>query len=124
MPDRYAPGSAEGEAPGIAGADRVLNERLAREGQAAGYAPFLVDGTRFHRARVMPLVGRRAILDSLGSAPTYSGTSLSSETARSQDLGFSYGTYGGGESGAYLRIWQRRADGAWVLAVDLRRPER
>jgi ketosteroid isomerase-like protein len=77
----------------------------------------------------MPAVGREAILEQVASKQgRYSGSVTRVESAASGDLGFSYGSYAldgpASESGTYLRIWHRGADGLWRLAVDLaqRRP--
>lgn len=50
------------------------------------------------------------------------GTGLSLST----DLGYVYGTYvtdriAGREEGSYVRVWRHNPDGAWRLAVDVRR---
>jgi ketosteroid isomerase-like protein len=124
MPDRSS-GRTAG-ARDLASADRDLNERLARAGVPAGYDPVLTGATRFHRPRAMPLVGRSAILAGATRPGTFSGTTLFSRSAQSDDLGYAYGAYTVSGTtdgpGTYLRIWQRRADGTWVLAVDLMRP--
>lgn len=126
MPDRYTGKPSGTGDQDVAAADRALNERLARAGLADGYDPFLTDATRFHRARVMPLTGRAAILAAVKASPaTFNGTTTVARTAASRDLGYAYGSYTLSDAdegpGTYLRIWQRRADGSWVLAVDLMR---
>jgi ketosteroid isomerase-like protein len=128
MPGRWEPGAGPvASAPSLADADRALNAALAEHGLRAGYAPVLLDATRFHRAGRMPLVGRAAILESVAKTPgPFTGRSSRAEAAESEDLGFSYGSYSldgtPPESGMYLRIWQRSDDGVWRLAVDLARP--
>jgi ketosteroid isomerase-like protein len=121
-------GSAASAVP-LADADRALNDALAQRGLRDGYAPLLIDATRFHRGGTMPVVGREAILERLASKQgRYTGSATRVASAASGDLGFSYGSYAldgpAPESGTYLRIWHRGADGVWRLAVDLaqRRP--
>jgi ketosteroid isomerase-like protein len=129
MPERWVPGAAGSRASAapLAAADRALNVALAERGLRAGYAPVLLDATRFHREGTIPVVGRAAILESVAATPgPFTGGLSRAEAAKSADLGFSYGSYSLGgaapESGTYLRIWQRSADGVWRLAVDLARP--
>jgi ketosteroid isomerase-like protein len=127
MQGRWEPGagSALPAAP-LADADQALNAALAQRGLRAGYAPVLLDATRFHRGGTIPVVGRAAILESVAATPgPFTGSLSRAEAAASGDLGFSYGSYAmagsAPESGTYLRIWQRGADEAWRLAVDLAR---
>lgn len=113
----------------LADADRALNEALAQRGLRDGYAAVLMDATRFHRRGTIPLVGRQAILEHVESKQErYTGSLTRVEAAASEDLGYSYGSYvlsgPAPESGSYLRIWHRGANGNWYLALDLaqRRP--
>ena len=127
MPDRYAGATGKADATSkLEAADKALNERAAKS-LADGYAPALVESSRLHRDDILPVVGRAAILQYLRSQPgSLSGTFSKAEASESGDFGYSYGTYemngdkpGEPRSGPYVRIWERRADGAWVLAVEV-----
>jgi ketosteroid isomerase-like protein len=130
MSERWAStAGSPGSAVPLGDADRALNDGLAQRGLRDGYAHVLMDATRFHRGGAMPVVGREAILERVASKEErYAGSLTRVETAASGDLGFSYGSYvlsgPAPESGSYLRIWHRGANGDWYLVVDLaqRRP--
>jgi len=130
MPDRYTrDGGGDTGTPTLVAADRALNERLAAGSMADGYAPALLDASRLHRNEMMPLVGRTAILDWMRSRPArITGTSIKAESAATGELGYAYGSYQrtekdkAPESGHYVRVWERRADGAWFIVVDVTRP--
>jgi ketosteroid isomerase-like protein len=55
--------------------------------------------------------------------------SLHAETARSADLGYTWGSYEASAAagadprgGHYARVWARQADGAWRIVLDLDAP--
>lgn len=96
----------------------------ARAGQADAYRGHLAEGTRFHRAELMPVVGERAVLAWLSGQPAYaSGESRFAETSMAGDLGYTYGAYAlkGDQSahGFYVRVWTRGRDGVWRVALDV-----
>lgn len=130
MPDRYA--GANGRDTGtldLEKADGALNDRLATRPIGDGYAPALLESSRLHRNEIMPLVGRTAILDWIRSRPArFTGSMLKAESSEAGDLGYSYGSYQiegkeqARESGHYIRVWQRVADGTWFVIVDVTQP--
>ena len=128
MPDRYTGGGGKTDATAkLEAADRGLNERAARTSLAGGYAPVLLESSRLHRDDVLPLVGPTAIRQYLrNQSGRFTGTLSKAEAAESGDLGFTYGTYkmdrdkaAEAKSGPYVRMWDRRADGGWFLAVEV-----
>jgi ketosteroid isomerase-like protein len=130
MPDRYTGGNdAAAGTRDLGKAERALNDRLATGPLADGYAPALLESSRLHRNEIMPLVGRAVILDWMRSRPArFTGSSIKAQSAAAGDLGYSYGSYQiegkdkAPETGHYIRVWQRRADGAWFVVVDVTRP--
>lgn len=52
-----------------------------------------------------------------------SGTTGAAESARSGDLGYSYGRFEvsapAQHTGAYVRVWQRDASGKWLVVADV-----
>ena len=127
MPDRYTGPAGKGDATAkLEAADKALNERAAKS-LADGYAKVLVDSSRLHRDDIPPVVGPAAIRKYFGAQPGgFSGTSTKAEASDSGDFGFTYGSYkmNGDKpdkprSGPYVRMWERRADGAWFLAVEV-----
>jgi ketosteroid isomerase-like protein len=125
MPDRYTGGGGKADATAkLEAADRGLNERAAKSSLADGYAPILLESSRLHRDDVLPVVGRNAILQYLRAQPgRFTAASSKAEAAESGDVGYTYGSYAVDgdkpKNGPYVRMWERRADGAWVLAVEV-----
>ncbi len=108
-------------------ADRALNDRLATAGAAAAYAEVLTEASRLHRRGFIPPVGRAAAEKWIAQhAASMTASTGAAESARSGDLGYSYGTYqvsgGKPERGAYVRVWTRDAAGKWFVVADVTQP--
>lgn len=102
-------------------ADRALNS-AARTSLFDGYATVLAPAARVHRNGRLPIQGRDAALEWLKTQDPLSGAeSLYAESARSADLGYTWGSYDGGH---YVRVWVREASGAWKVALDVTQPKR
>ncbi len=127
---RYVP--AAGAAPADASlldADKALNARMASGGAAEAYRSVTTAGSRIHRGGFMPPIGTEAIAAWMGEhAKTMTATTGAAESARSGDLGYSYGTYQvtapQAQSGAYVRVWQRDGAGKWLVVADVTQPAR
>ena len=127
MPDRYSgpPGKTDATAK-LEAADKALNERAAKS-LADGYAPVLVDSSRLHRDDVLPVIGPAAIRKYFGAQKgDFAATFAKAEASDSGDFGYTYGSYRMNgdtpdkpKAGPYVRMWQRRADGARILAVEV-----
>jgi ketosteroid isomerase-like protein len=104
-------------------ADRALNAAISRDGAAAAYGARVVDGSRLHRDGVASPVGPTAIGAWLrAQAGDFRATTAGAAAARSGDLGYAHGSYTGGaaaQTGAYVRVWARLADGTWKLMADV-----
>lgn len=124
--NRFA-GDFTDRTPPLSTADGILNSRL-RTGQVRAYTGRLAAGARLHRPNILPLVGERRILGWLASQPPMAATdSQFAESARSSDLGYTWGTYTvagrAGNGGFYVRLWVRERDGQWKVAVDVTQPQ-
>ena len=124
---RYA--GKEGKAAATASLlerDRGLNARLAKEAPAAAYAPLLAPHVRLHRNGMAAVIGRDAATQWLaGSTPSLTATTGSAESARSGDLGYSYGTCSTKDSpskGSYMRLWSRTPEGQWLIVTEVMSP--
>lgn len=124
-------GDYDDRTPPLSAADGVLNSAL-RNSQSRGYRGRLAPDARLLRAGTLPLVGESRILAYLGGQPRYAlGDSRYAESARSGDLGYTWGTYqlarrGAGakvEEGFYVRVWTRQRDGQWQVALDVLQPQ-
>lgn len=111
--DRYA-GTSAGAQDALQIADRASAPPLARD-------------ARVYRDGLLPLLGdaaRRRLTEVEGGRRL---EPLHAESARSGDLGFTYGRYAlvaGGEAGHYVRVWSRTRAGAWQLALEVTAPHR
>lgn len=137
-------GDYDDRTPPLANADTVLNSAL-RASQARGYRGRLAPNARLHRPGIQPLVGEPAILAWLAGQPRFTlGDGRYAESARSGDLGYTWGTYqlvrsaaaapaatgpGRGrqaariEEGFYARVWTRERTGQWRVALDVQQPQ-
>jgi ketosteroid isomerase-like protein len=114
--------------PPLAAADGVLNSGL-RTGQAAAYRGRLAPRVRILREGKAPVIGDQAALRWLATQPRYSAAdSRVAESARSGDLGYTWGSYSIGpagkptEQGFYVRVWQRERNRQWAVVMDALRP--
>lgn len=106
-----------------------FSKHLAAKTTVDAFVSYLADDVRLFRTNAFPAVGREAARAMLAAKPgllTWQPTKA--EVSRSGDLGYSYGSYefkaseGFAESGNYLRIWKKQADGKWKVVLDLLNP--
>lgn len=100
-------------------ADRAFNT-AARSSLATAYEQAAAPAVRLHRNGHLPFEGRDAAIQWLRMQPPLeSAESMYAETAKSADLGYTWGAYAGGH---YARAWVRDAPGVWRLVLDLDAP--
>jgi ketosteroid isomerase-like protein len=106
-----------------------FSKLVARKKTVDALLSYLADDVRLFRMNAFPAVGReaaRALLAANHGAMMWQPTKA--DVSRSGDLGYTYGTYESkigdskAESGNYLRIWKRQADGKWKVVLDLLNP--
>lgn len=127
--DRFT-GEYDDTTPTLRIADEVLNSVL-RINQARAYRTRLARDARFHRPNLLPIVGEQRITAWLAAQPSYSTADTQfSETARSGDLGYSWGIYRvrpragqRAQEGFYVRLWARDRAAQWKVAVDVLQPQ-
>jgi len=105
-------------------ADTRLNGQIVERGSATAYEQVVTNASRLHRSGFMPSIGSKEIRSWLeANAPAMTASTGAAESARSGDLGYSYGTYEvkgtGAQKGAYVRVWQRDDSGKWWLVADV-----
>jgi ketosteroid isomerase-like protein len=114
-----------------------LDARVGNDTVSATHKPRLIalltDESRVYRLGQPIAIGANAAASLLlRNDGVVSSTRLGGDVARSGELAYTYGTYeriahGDGsrrvvESGNYLRVWKRGADGRWKVALDLASP--
>jgi ketosteroid isomerase-like protein len=111
-------------------ADSAFAESASREGLATAFRKRAAPHVRLLRNGRFPLLADSAS-SFMRATSGYTWKPVDGGVARSGDLGYTYGVYAlltvaGGtratESGDYLRIWRRDADGEWRIALDLTSP--
>src|SRR5262245_5772797 len=95
LSSRYAGKTVEPDATGLLlDADKRLNQEIAAVGAGAAYQAVLTTGSRLHRSGFMPSIGPSAIRSWLdANTPAMTAVTGAAESARSGDLGYSYGTF-------------------------------
>jgi ketosteroid isomerase-like protein len=124
FPSRYAkPQDKAAATKALLDADRALNRDLSSRSSADAYAPAMAPDVRLHRDGMAAVTGRRPAVDWLAkNSPSLRASTTTAESARSAELGYSYGTYQKGDGparGPYLRIWSRTADGTWLIVAEV-----
>ena len=128
---RYTGGEAPDTATRSLSRADVALTTAATSSQEDAYRDRIADGGRIHRPGIMPLVGEAAGLAWLQTQPSYSsGVSRYAAASSSGDLGYTWGSYAVGPSGAgpaargfYMRIWVRSRDASWKVALDMLQPQ-
>lgn len=89
------------------------------------------DAGRLHRNGLMPVEGAAAVRAYLSQQVSkYSWQPEHAGVAASDDLGYTYGSYGltwaqgakATEKGFYARVWKRDATGRWKVVADITHP--
>ncbi|HEX8846725.1 MAG TPA: nuclear transport factor 2 family protein [Pyrinomonadaceae bacterium] len=115
---------------GLLQAENDFSKLVTAEKSSDSYLKYLADDVRFYRMNAFPLLGKKATRDALAAKPqTITWQTTKGDVSQSGDLGYTYGLYefkaGEGEraeSGNYLRIWKKQADGKWRVVLDLLNP--
>lgn len=124
---RYA--GADGKAAATASLlerDRWLNSRISQQGAATAYDLVLSSRARLHRDGMPAVTGHDAAVEWVKkNTPSFTAISGAAESARSGDLGYSYGTVvipPATAKGSYMRLWSRTAAGHWLIVVEVMSP--
>jgi len=122
---------AESERSALIKTETEFAKLLAAKNTVDSFLSYLTDGVRLYRTNNFPIVGKDAASVALAAKPgvlTWQPTKA--DVSISGDLGYTYGTYefkaiGDGkpaESGNYMRIWKKQANGKWRVVLDLLNP--
>jgi ketosteroid isomerase-like protein len=91
----------------------------------------LAPGVRFHRPNAQPIVGEAPVAKWLTAQAAWAtANSIYAESARSGDIGYSWGSYSlpvrgktPAAHGFYVRVWARERSGQWKVALDVLQPQ-
>jgi len=118
---------AQSEASLLA-ADTAVSRALTN-GVPDAYSHVLHETARFMRNKVAPLTTRRETVQWLtANMASMTSTPEKAETAASGDLGYTWGPFteqrtdATKQSGYYIRVWTRKADGSWQLVAEVTAP--
>ncbi len=113
-------------------ADSAFSRTSEEEGAGAAFLEHASDGIRFLRLGIQPLLGKMAVTTALaGAVQSSRWVPAGAGVAASGDLGYTYGAWElgrseaerkPGASGSYLRVWERRPNDPWRVALDLALP--
>lgn len=113
-------------------ADRRFQGETAERGTSGWVDAFAHDGKLVSGGGVIE--GKAAIRDAMGvlDSPDYSLTWEPEFAEASGELGYTYGTYtrttndtagnAAVETGRYVTVWRREADGGWKVVLDMGSP--
>jgi len=130
-PATRGPANLSAERATLLQLDRDLFKAAAKEGYSPALLRHLSAHARLHRNGQLPLLGKAQIQTYLaGSSQLAQGEPLKADVARSNDLGYTYGSYElrepkattVQEKGFYARVWKRNAANQWEIVLDTTSP--
>lgn len=110
--------------------EREFSKASVETGTLKAYLSYMADDVRLLHEGKFPFIGRQAAQSAIEArAGKISWQPESSDISRSLDLAYSYGAYDlrsadgkGNESGYYVHVWKRHADGRWKLVMEVLNP--
>jgi ketosteroid isomerase-like protein len=110
-------------------ADRAIARAATAIGPSRALLAASHERVRLLRNGRQPMVGADARGWLEGSTRAGTFTTANGDASRAGDVGYTYGSYSfaaadktPAESGYYVRVWRRRADGTWRITVDVLAP--
>jgi hypothetical protein len=105
-------------------------DRTIGTGDVASLRNALLADVRVNREGTPPMIGADGQALLARWAATLRSEPTGGEVARSGEFGYTYGSYtatranapGSKEQGSYVRIWRKRPDGRWGIALDIVNP--
>ncbi len=102
---------------------------LRTKSPAAAYTGNLAEDSRLHVNGRQPIVGKAEIVSFVSDSGTFQrGKTLHTGLSRSNDFGYSYGSYESNkgketwERGYYGHVWKRNEHGEWRLVAEILSP--
>ena len=108
--------------------DVAFSKMSEEKGRNAAFVAFAADNATLLRPFSRPLTGRDSIQSMLNAHPDtaykLTWTPISSDVAKSGEIGFTYGTYSleiknvGHEEGTYATVWHKDSTKTWKFILD------
>jgi len=112
--------------------DKQFAKMSVKQGAAEAFRHFLTEDAMGMAPNQHPVMGREKLYEDMSpgqSLYVLDWKPQRAEVSASEDMGWTWGTYtltgkteqGGVKTshGKYLNIWERQADGQWLVAVDM-----
>lgn len=120
----------EGERSALIKVENDFSKLVAKKRTLEAFLSYLADDVRLFRMNAFPAIGREEARAMLAAQPgLMSWQPVKADVSRSNDLGYTYGTYefrpNGGKAavnGNYVRIWKRQLNGQWKAVLDILNP--
>jgi len=119
---------AEAERASLLKSEIDFLKLMTSKGGVDTFLSYMADDVRFYRMGNLPVIGKEATRAAFAAKPeALSWQNTSGGVSSSGDLGYTYGTYeiksgAETESGNYMRIWRKQANGKWRVVLDLLNP--
>ncbi len=119
---------AEGERASLLKTENDFLKLMTTKSGVDSFLSFMADDVRFYRMNAFPVLGKEATRMAFSAkSEALTWQNASSGVSSSGDLGYTYGTYemksgAETESGNYMRIWRKQANGKWRIVLDLLNP--
>jgi ketosteroid isomerase-like protein len=108
--------------------DIAFSKMSEEKGRSVAFTEYAADNATLLRPLSRPVTGRQAIADLLKNYPDslykLTWVPISSDVARSGEIGFTYGTYhleikgGDHEEGTYNVVWHKDSTHAWKYILE------
>ncbi len=108
--------------------DGEFSKASLAHGAAKAFLDYGADEIHFLRNDSFPIVGRKEASNALAAkAGALSWQPAKADVASSGDLGYTYGSFefkasganAATESGYYMRVWKKQANGKWKVVLDV-----
>lgn len=134
-PSEFKPKSAginlDNERAALISTEREFLKASNAGGVMKAFLDYMSEDARLHRNGIFPLAGKDSIRTYFsGKAMRLSWEPLKADVSRSDDLGYTYGSYelkeeaasAATEKGYYVRVWKRNKEGRWKVVLDTTNP--
>ena len=107
--------------------DKAFGALIASKGAGQAFGSIMHEAGRLNRRGAQPMARADAVAWLAREVSEMTNEPMKAETSEAGDLGYTWGRYSAKSpkatvSSYYVRVWTRKADGAWQLASDVTTP--